>query len=304
MNEKNVYNGIVNVYKDAGFTSFDVVAKLRGIFGMRKIGHTGTLDPEATGVLPICLGNATKVVELLMDHDKEYIATLLLGIKTDTQDTTGEILEEKSTEGLTEDKVTETIMSFVGDIMQIPPMYSALKVNGQKLCDLARKGVEIERKPRPVTIHEIEIISIELPFVTFRVHCSKGTYIRTLCNDIGSKLGCGGAMKTLERTRVGIFEKNNTLTLQELQRLKDEGRLSQAVSPVDGLFPDYPKLTVCRDGIKKLENGNKLSNTDYVNQNAINVHGCVRVYRPDGSFAGIYKREKTGDIFAPEKMFL
>jgi len=304
MNEKNVYNGIVNVYKDAGFTSFDVVAKLRGIFGMRKIGHTGTLDPEATGVLPICLGNATKVVELLMDHDKEYIATLQLGIKTDTQDTTGEILEEKSTEGLTEDKVTETIMSFVGDIMQIPPMYSALKVNGQKLCDLARKGVEVERKPRPVTIHEIEIISIELPLVTFRVHCSKGTYIRTLCNDIGSKLGCGGAMKTLERTRVGIFEKNNTLTLQELQQLKDEGRLSQVVSPVDGLFPDYPKLTVCRDGIKKLENGNKLSSTDYVNQNAINVHGCVRVYRPDGSFAGIYKREKTGDIFAPEKMFL
>ncbi len=304
MNDKNSYNGIVNVYKDAGFTSFDVVAKLRGIFGMRKIGHTGTLDPEATGVLPICLGNATKVVELLMDHDKEYIATLQLGIKTDTQDTTGEILEEKSTEGITEDKVTETIMSFVGDIMQIPPMYSALKVNGQKLCDLARKGVEVERKPRPVTIHEIEIISIELPLVTFRVHCSKGTYIRTLCNDIGSKLGCGGAMKTLERTRVGIFEKKDTLTLQELQQLKDEGRLSQAVSPVDGLFPDYPKLTVCGDGIKKLENGNKLSRTDYVNQNAINVQGCVRVYRPDGSFAGIYKREKTGDIFAPEKMFL
>ena len=188
--------------------------------------------------------------------------------------------------------------------MQIPPMYSALKVNGQKLCDLARKGVEVERKPRPVTIHEIEIISIELPLVTFRVHCSKGTYIRTLCNDIGSKLGCGGAMKTLERTRVGIFEKKDTLTLQELQQLKDEGRLSQAVSPVDGLFPDYPKLTVCGDGIKKLENGNKLSRTDYVNQNAINVQGCVRVYRPDGSFAGIYKREKTGDIFAPEKMFL
>lgn len=304
MNEKNIYNGIVNVYKDAGFTSFDVVAKLRGIFGMRKIGHTGTLDPEATGVLPICLGNATKVVELLMDHDKEYIATLQLGIKTDTQDTTGEILEEKSTEDLTEDKVTETIMSFVGDIMQIPPMYSALKVNGQKLCDLARKGVEVERKPRPVTIHEIEIISIDLPCVIFRVHCSKGTYIRTLCNDIGSKLGCGGAMKTLERTRVGIFEKKDTLTLQKLQQLKDENRLSEAVSPVDGLFPDYPKLTVCEDGIKKLENGNKLSSIDYVNQNAINVQGCVRVYRPDGSFAGIYKREKTGDIFAPEKMFL
>ncbi len=304
MSDKNSYNGIVNVYKDAGFTSFDVVAKLRGIFGMRKIGHTGTLDPEATGVLPICLGNATKCVELLMDHDKEYIATLQLGIRTDTQDTTGEVLETKSTEGITEEDVRSAIMSFVGDIMQVPPMYSALKVNGQKLCDLARKGVEVERKARPVTIHDIEIVSIDLPEARFRVHCSKGTYIRTLCDDIGVKLGCGGAMKNLERARVGIFDKASALKLSELQDLKDTGRLAEAVSPVDGLFPDYPKLTVAGDGIKKLENGNKLSINDYVNQNAVNTHGCVRVYRADGSFAGIYKREKSGDLFAPEKMFL
>ena len=197
-------NGIVNVYKEKGFTSFDVVAKMRGIFQQKKIGHTGTLDPDAQGVLPVCLGRATKVCDLLTDKDKEYETVLLLGVCTDTQDLSGEILERKEVHA-TEDEVKKAILSFVGDYMQVPPMYSALKVGGQKLCDLARKGVTVERKARPVTIHEIEILSMNLPEVRMRVLCSKGTYIRTLCQDIGEKLGCGGCMKSLLRTRVAGF---------------------------------------------------------------------------------------------------
>ena len=184
-------NGIINVYKERGFTSFDVVAKLRGILHERKIGHTGTLDPDATGVLPVCIGNATKVCELLTDKDKVYRAVMHLGIATDTQDMTGTVLADREKEAaqLSEETVKNAIMQFVGDYDQIPPMYSALKVNGKKLCDLARAGVEVERKARPVTIFSIEIEQIHLPYVTMQVHCSKGTYIRTLCADIERCLG-------------------------------------------------------------------------------------------------------------------
>ena len=184
-------HGIINVYKEKGFTSHDVVAKLRGIVGQKKIGHTGTLDPDATGVLPVCLGKATKLCDLLTDKNKTYEAVLLLGKTTDTQDITGEVLEEKSTEALTEEKVREAIEGFIGDYEQIPPMYSALKVNGKKLYELAREGKVIERKARPVKILDIQILEIDLPKVRMEVSCSKGTYIRTLCHDIGEKLGCG-----------------------------------------------------------------------------------------------------------------
>ena len=195
-------HGIINVYKEKGFTSHDVVAKLRGIVGQKKIGHTGTLDPDATGVLPVCLGKATKLCDLLTDKNKTYEAVLLLGKTTDTQDITGEVLEEKSTEALTEEKVREAIEGFIGDYEQIPPMYSALKVNGKKLYELAREGKVIERKARLVKILDIQILEIDLPKVRMEVSCSKGTYIRTLCHDIGEKLGCGGCMESLIRTRV------------------------------------------------------------------------------------------------------
>ena len=197
-------NGIINVYKEKGYTSFDVVAKLRGIFKQKKIGHTGTLDPDAEGVLPVCLGKATKVCDLLTDKSKEYEAVLLLGKVTDTQDITGTVLEEKDVK-VTEEAVRETVLSFVGDYMQIPPMYSALKVNGKKLCDLAREGKTVERQARPVKILTIDILDVTLPRVRMRVHCSKGTYIRTLCQDIGEKLGCGGCMESLLRTQVSEF---------------------------------------------------------------------------------------------------
>ena len=200
-------NGIINVYKERGFTSFDVVAKLRGILHERKIGHTGTLDPEATGVLPICIGNATKVCELLTDKDKVYRTVMHLGITTDTQDMTGTVKEDRSREAalLKEQTVEAAILQFVGDYEQIPPMYSALKVNGKKLCDLARAGIEVERKARTVKIFSIEIEKINLPYVTMQVHCSKGTYIRTLCADIGEALGVGACMESLVRTRVCIL---------------------------------------------------------------------------------------------------
>ena len=187
-------NGILNVYKEKGYTSHDVVAKLRGIVGQKKIGHTGTLDPDAEGVLPVCLGRATKVCDMLTEKDKTYEAVLLLGKETDTQDISGTVLRVGETEGLTQEQVKDCVMSFVGEYDQIPPMYSALKVNGKKLYELAREGKTIERKSRKVEIKEIRILEMALPRVRMEVSCSKGTYIRTLCHDIGEKLGCFGCM--------------------------------------------------------------------------------------------------------------
>ena len=222
-------HGIINVYKEKGFTSHDVVAKLRGIVGQKKIGHTGTLDPDATGVLPVCLGKATKLCDLLTDKNKTYEAVLLLGKTTDTQDITGEVLEEKSTEALTEEKVREAIEGFIGDYEQIPPMYSALKVNGKKLYELAREGKVIERKARLVKILDIQILEIDLPKVRMEVSCSKGTYIRTLCHDIGEKLGCGGCMESLIRTRVSTFRIEDAKTLDEIETLKQEGKVKRGM---------------------------------------------------------------------------
>ena len=199
-------NGILNIYKEKGYTSHDVVARLRRIAGQKKIGHTGTLDPDAEGVLPVCLGRATKVCDMLTDRDKTYEAVLLLGRTTDTQDISGTVLSECSTEDLEPEKVEECILGFAGEYDQIPPMYSALKVNGRKLYELAREGKTVERKSRRVVIRSIRILEMELPRVRMEVTCSKGTYIRTLCQDIGERLGTGGCMESLLRTRVGRFQ--------------------------------------------------------------------------------------------------
>lgn len=208
-----MYNGIINVYKEKGYTSFDVVARMRGICGQKKIGHTGTLDPDAEGVLPVCLGKATKVCDMLTDSDKVYRAVMQLGIETDTQDLTGTVLSACEVPVLTETEIRDVIRTFQGEIMQVPPMYSALKVNGKKLCDLARAGVTVERKARPVTIYEIRIERVELPEIELTVSCSKGTYIRTLCHDIGQKFGCGAAMKSLLRLQAAGFVLDEAHTL-------------------------------------------------------------------------------------------
>lgn len=294
-------NGIVNVYKEKGYTSFDVVAKMRGIFKQKKIGHTGTLDPDAEGVLPVCLGRATKVCDLLTDKDKEYETVLLLGVVTDTQDLTGEVLARKEVNA-SENEVKSVILSFVGEYMQVPPMYSALKVNGQKLCNLARKGVTVERKARPVTIHGIEILSVDLPEVRMRVHCSKGTYIRTLCQDIGEKLGCGGCMKSLLRTRVAAFALKDALKLDELEsKLKsgDEG----FIHSVDSVFGQYEKASVLETADKLVRNGNRIPEEFIDHMQDAYKQECIRLYGWEQTFIGLYAYMPETKDFKPIKLF-
>lgn len=307
-------NGIVNVYKEKGYTSFDVVAKLRGIFKQKKIGHTGTLDPDAEGVLPVCLGKATKVCDLLTDKSKEYEAVMLLGVTTDTQDITGSILEEKAV-NVTEAQVREAAMSFVGPYQQIPPMYSALKVNGKKLCDLAREGKTVERKPRPVTIHAIEIEEIALPRVKMKVFCSKGTYIRTLCQDIGEMLGCGACMEKLLRTRVSEFCVEKAMKLSEIEayvhRLEHEKSLQEwkaadfpFVKTVDSVFLQNPKAVVAHEFEKVLYNGNRLEKNMFLSYETAWEETAVRVYDEKDSFIGIYEFQKQHGNYKPVKMFI
>lgn len=296
-------SGIINVHKEAGFTSHDVVAKLRGICRQKKIGHTGTLDPQATGVLPVCLGSATKLCALMTDKDKEYVAELLLGQVTDTQDTTGQVLVEHPVTATVEE-VRAAVMSFVGDYNQVPPMYSALKVNGKKLYELAREGREVERQARPVHIAEIEILKMQLPVVTMRVVCSKGTYIRTLCSDIGDKLGCGGTMQSLVRTRVGSFRLEQALTLSQLEALRDEGRLEEILLPADRVFAEQPALHIQERWRKLLENGNAFYANQTVENRIYPAGEWVRIYREDGSFAGIYAYDSGRGWYKPVKMFL
>lgn len=294
-------NGVIIIKKEKGFTSHDVVAKLRGIVKQKKIGHTGTLDPEAEGVLPVCLGNATKLCDILTDKTKEYVAELLLGITTDTQDMTGRILEEKEVMA-DEKQVEEVILSFLGSSFQIPPMYSALKINGKKLYELAREGKEVERKPRPIEIYELQILSIELPVVKFRVLCSKGTYIRSLCADIGEKLSCGGCMQSLMRTKAGEFSIENAHTLSEIEEKRDQNLLHELVIPVDQLFPSYRKLTVKALGDRFLENGN-VCPAELIDEKADDEEK-VLLYHSSGVFYGIYTYEESSRLYKPYKMFL
>lgn len=298
----NGYSGMINIYKEAGFTSHDVVAKLRGILKQKKIGHTGTLDPAATGVLPVCLGSGTKLCDMLTEESKEYRAVLRLGCETDTQDMTGTILTEKEA-AVTEEQVKEAVLSFVGEYDQIPPMYSAIKVNGKKLYQLAREGKEIERRPRRVQIYGIEIESIVLPEVTLRVECSKGTYIRTLCHDIGRKLDCGGAMKELVRIRVGRFGIEDALRLSEVEKLRDAGKLADKIISVDSIFAEYPKVTVEKQFQKLIENGNAFYRDMTLEKEDAVPERQVRVYDVEGRFYGIFELRQEEDRFFPVKMF-
>ncbi len=297
-----MFNGIVNLYKPAGFTSHDAVAKLRGIFGQKKIGHTGTLDPDAEGVLPICLGKATKVCELLTDRSKTYQAVMLLGRATNTQDSSGESIftSEKIPD---EGKIREVIGFFQGEQMQIPPMYSALKVNGKKLYELAREGKTVERKPRKITVYELHIDKIELPRVTMTISCSKGTYIRTLCNDIGEKLGCGACMEHLLRTRVGEFSLEDCLRIEDLQEAKETDRLEDCLISVDSLFEAYPRLTFLTEYSKYADNGNRLASHMLKEIPKADDKAMVRIYNEEGLFYGIYQYEEKSRDFKPVKRF-
>lgn len=294
-------NGIINIYKEKGFTSHDVVAKLRGILKQKKIGHTGTLDPDAQGVLPVCLGKGTKVCDLLTDKDKVYEAKLLLGVTTDTQDTSGMVLSEKEVT-VTEEQVRDAVMGFVGTYEQIPPMYSALKVNGKKLYELARAGIEVERKARPVVIHSIRILDVQLPVVTMEVECSKGTYIRTLCHDIGQKLGCGGCMQSLLRTRVAQFRLEDSLKLSEVQRLSEEGRVESVIMDVDAVFEQYVKVTVKQEADRLVHNGNPVKQSQCCLEKLWEKEP-VRMYDSDDAFIGIYQWDTKRKLYVPVKIF-
>ena len=309
---ENHFSGMLVIRKEAGYTSSDVVAKLRGILHMRKIGHTGTLDPMAEGVLPVCLGSATKLAELIADRDKEYVARMRLGVTTDTQDMTGTVLEEKPVTDLTEEDVRAAARQFVGEIEQIPPMYSAVWSNGKRLYDLARKGVTVERTPRKVRISELEVQEVDLPYVTLRVVCSKGTYIRTLCEDLGNALGTGGAMEHLLRTRVGTFTLDEALTLGEVQALMKpeagampsgtEDRIEDHIIPIDAFFADDPAVHVRDEDLKFLRNGNPLSGSNTV-EGRIPHTERVRVYDERGEFYALYRYEKSRRRILPVKMF-
>lgn len=295
-------DGIINVYKEKGFTSHDVVAKLRGILHIKKIGHTGTLDPDAVGVLPVCIGKGTKLCDMITDTDKTYEAVMLLGISTDTQDISGNVLSKKDV-AVDEKTLIETVDSFVGEYKQIPPMYSAIKVNGRKLYQLAREGIEIERSPRDVYIRSIHINDMNLqdgePSVTMTVSCSKGTYIRTLCHDIGEKLGCGACMKSLSRTRVGRFYIDDSYTINQIAALNLKGELSSIVTPVDSMF-DYPEIRIKREYDKLLYNGNQLPLSAGKALDG-NTDDKVRIYNESGEFIGIYSMDDSG--YKPVKIF-
>ncbi|MDO4967028.1 MAG: tRNA pseudouridine(55) synthase TruB [Lachnospiraceae bacterium] len=296
-----MYSGIINIYKEKGFTSHDVVAKLRGITKQKKIGHTGTLDPDAEGVLPVCFGNATKLCDIITDKSKEYKAVLLLGQETDTQDTSGEIINsDDSWKNLSEANVKDAINSFIGTYDQIPPMYSAIKINGKKLYELARAGEVVERKPRQVTIDKIEINEINLPYVTMTVGCSKGTYIRTLCHDIGEKLKCHGCMDSLLRTRVGKFLVEDSIKLSEVEDLVKNGEFEDKLIPPDKMF-DYEVIHIKEEASKLIYNGNKFV-LDHVSEMDAKKTRYYRVYDHNDTFVGIYERK--GYVFSPYKMFL
>ena len=272
-------NGIVIIDKPQGWTSQDVTARLRRVFNTRRIGHGGTLDPMATGVLPVFVGRATRGVEFFEHAEKTYETVLRLGLTTDTEDISGNVLTERDV-FVTRERLEEVLESFRGDIMQVPPMYSALKVGGQKLVDLARKGKEVERKPRPITIHELTLLGMEADGIHLRVRCSKGTYIRTLCKDIGERLGCGGCMAALRRVQAGEYTIGEAVPLMELLEMEQP---EQVLRPVDSMFRNLPSVTLTANQEKRCRNGNSFS--------VALTEGTYRAYSVRGEFLMLAKVE-------------
>ena len=270
--------GIIIIDKPEGWTSQDVAAKLRGVFHERRVGHGGTLDPMATGVLPIFIGRATRAVEFFESAEKEYIAGLQLGVVTNTQDTTGEVLEAHPA-AVTGQQVEEALTGFLGRQQQLPPMYSAVKIGGKKLYELARQGKTVERKPREIELLELELLEGEGSAYRFRVRCSKGTYVRTICHDLGQRLGCGGCMSSLRRTKAGCYDLTQAVTMEQLLAAEDP---TEFLLPVDSLFADLPAVTVHENQLKAVYNGAELR------MSAV-ADGEYRVYGPDGDFLMVGK---------------
>ncbi|RHO58117.1 tRNA pseudouridine(55) synthase TruB [Ruminococcaceae bacterium AM07-15] len=278
-----MYNGILLLNKEPGFTSHDAVAKLRGILRFRRIGHAGTLDPMAQGLLVMLLGKATRASEYASGAEKEYIADFILGVETDTQDTTGNVLAEAPVD-VTESQLRQALSSFEGGYDQVPPMYSAIQKDGVRLYDLARKGKEVERESRFIALPLLELLSFDPPRGKLRVRCSKGTYIRTLCHDLGQRLGCGGAMSALTRVQAGDFSLEDALTLGEVEQLVKEDTLQQHILPVDRLFASLPAVTLTEEGAKRARNGAHAAQKHLLSGAIPPVDSLCRVYTPDGEF--------------------
>lgn len=306
-------SGIILIDKPKGFTSFDVVAKMRGILGVRKIGHTGTLDPMATGLLVLCVGKATGLVEMLSDHDKTYEAGMLLGAVTDTQDTTGNVISVHPVDAaLIEQTLPKTIEGFMGEQEQLPPMYSAKKVDGKRLYELARAGKEVKRKKALIRIDAMRITGQDLPHIKLTVDCSKGTYIRTLIHDMGQALGTGACMESLRRTRVGSYRLEDAYTFAEIEKMQAAGDDSFYIS-VESVWMHLPKVVGTARTAGLIENGNPIPVTETRAINPLSkdfdmstdektIAAQVRLYHPDGRFAGIYENKK--DVLKVVKNYL
>ncbi|GIM27797.1 tRNA pseudouridine synthase B [Clostridium polyendosporum] len=290
-------NGVINVFKNTGMTSFDVVKKIRFISKEKKVGHTGTLDPEASGVLPICLGKATKIIDYIMENKKTYKVQLKLGIITDTYDLEGKILEENDISAIKEDDVVKVISLYKGEIEQIPPMYSALKVNGKRLYDLARQGIEVERSARKIFIYDINDVEVSLPYISMTVTCSKGTYIRSLCYDIGKDLNVGATMTSLCRTANGIFNEENGINIDNI----NEENLHQHIISIEDALKVYDKIIINKGFSKLLINGVKVADRR-LTENKVFQNVLYRVYDENSVFLGLGRKFEDG--FKMEKLLL
>lgn len=290
-------NGVLNIFKNKGMTSFDVVSRVRKIAKEKKVGHTGTLDPEAEGVLPVCLGKGTKIIDYIMNSEKGYSVKFKLGIKTTTYDLEGEILEERDTSFLKEEEVKNVINSFKGQYLQVPPMFSALKKNGVRLYELARKGIEVEREGRNITIYNIENINIDLPYVSMDVTCSKGTYIRSLCYDIGERLNVFATMTDLKRFKTSFFCEEDSININDL----NEENIKEKLISIEDALKNYPKIYIEKGYTKLIANGvrvgDKRFTKDFVENNVL-----YRVYGEDKEFLGLGKKNEEG--FKMEKLLI
>ncbi|MGO4696512.1 tRNA pseudouridine(55) synthase TruB [Paenibacillus sp. 2TAB26] len=301
-------DGILAVWKPEGWTSHDVVAKVRRVLKMKRIGHTGTLDPMVTGVLPLCLGRATRVVEYVQERPKSYEAVLQLGIATDTEDITGTVIARQSPISVTEEDVRLALSQFLGEIDQVPPMFSAVKVDGKRLYELAREGKTVERKSRKVTIHQIDLIDTQLdldqPQISFSVVCSKGTYIRTLCVDIGKALGVPATMAHLTRTMSGGITKESCLTLEQIEQLQQSGELSGHIISADEAITHLDRVTIPESFGKLALQGQKVSLSHSVEHEALTLDGqLIRLYNDQSSFLGIFQIDLNTNVFKPIKVF-
>lgn len=290
-------NGVLNIFKPKGMSSFDAVRVVKKVAGTGKVGHTGTLDPEATGVLPICIGKATKIIDYIMDSEKVYEVTLKLGIRTTTYDLEGEVLEEIDPSHLTEEEILNSINSFKGEYSQIPPMYSALKQNGVRLYELARKGIEVERKGRLINIHNLEDVKINNPYISMKVTCSKGTYIRSLCYDIGEKLGVFATMTQLNRAKTSVFSQEKSININELTK----ENINDYILSMEEALEKYDKIVVNKKYVKLLVNGVRVADGRFTKDKVIN-NKLYRVYDDENNFIGLGERNDAG--FKIEKLLI